>query len=136
MSPDLIVVLVTVLVVLGWVGGGLWLADRREARERRRRCAPQVADIEVDGGFSPSRPKASPGRPVRLRFRRAEDGDSSWDDVEFPYAWVREHLPEGGTATLDLAPLEPGEYAFFGAGRTMRGTLVVENGEPTTGSLR
>lgn len=29
-----------------------------------------------------------PGVPIRLRFRRTNDGESWWDDVEFPYGRV------------------------------------------------
>jgi plastocyanin domain-containing protein len=48
--------------------------------------------------------------------------------VEFPYARVLRELPEGKTVTVDVGPLEPGEYAFFSARGRMRGTLVIEDG--------
>lgn len=117
----------TIVAVVGWVGAYFWLADRREAREARARAGVQEASVLVNGGYHPARVVLKGGRPIRLRFTRTDDGESWWDDVEFPYARVLRELPEGETVTVDVGPLEPGEYAFFSARGRMRGTLVIED---------
>ena len=118
----------TIVVVVGWVGAYFWRADRREARDGRAGSGVQEADILVNGGYHPARVVLKSGSPIRLRFTRTKDGESWWDDVEFPYARVLRELPEGGTVTVNVGPLEPGEYAFFSGMGRMRGTLVIEDG--------
>lgn len=117
----------TILAAVGWVGAYFWLADRREALEDRAADRVQELSILVNGGYHPARVVLKEGSPIRLRFTRTADGESWWDDVELPYARVLRELPEGETITVDIGPLEPGEYAFFGAGGKMRGTLVIED---------
>ncbi|MDP2958252.1 MAG: cupredoxin domain-containing protein [Longimicrobiales bacterium] len=128
MATDMTALYATVLVAVGWVGAYFWLTDRREAREGRVGAGVQEANILVNGGYHPARVVLKRGSPIRLRFTRTEDGESWWDDVEFPYARVLRELAEGETVTVDVGPLEPGEYAFFSGKGRMRGTLVIEDG--------
>jgi len=126
---DLTVAYATTLIVVGWLGGYFWLADRKEGRESR---APvQEMDVLVNRGFHPARVVLTGGRPIRLHFTRVRDGESWWDDLEFPYGRVRREIPEGKTITVDLGVLDPGEYAFFGGEGAIRGTLVVEGERDT-----
>lgn len=119
--------LATVAVVAVWVTGYFWIADRREASAARR--PPQEVDVLVNGGCHPDRVVLRRGRPIRLRVSRTSDGESWWDDLEFPYARILREVPEGETITLDVAPLPAGEYAYFCGQGTMRGTLVVQDEE-------
>ncbi|GMV05242.1 MAG: hypothetical protein AMXMBFR53_15210 [Gemmatimonadota bacterium] len=127
MSSELFAILVTVLVPPLVVGVYFWRADRREARRRRDGWEWQEVDVRVNGGISPSRVSVREGQPIRLRFIRDDDGESWWDDIEFPYTRIRRELPEGESVTLELAPLRAGDYALFAALGTMRGTVQVED---------
>lgn len=127
MTTDMIAIYATVLVAVGWAAGYFWLADREEAREARAKDGEvQEVSVLVNGGYHPDRITLRRGRPIRLRFRRTNDGESWWDDLDFPYARVVRELPEGETVVVDVGPLEPGEYTFFSGLGTMRGTLVIE----------
>ena len=132
MSADMMLVLTVVLIPVTWVGAYFWIADARERRAAREAANVQEADIVVNGGYRPSRLVLAEGRPLRLRITRTSDGESWWDDLEFPYARVARALAQGDTVTVDVGPLEPGEYALFSALGTMRGTLVIE-GAPDGG---
>lgn len=128
MTADLIFALVVVVIPVIGVSAYFWRADREERRAPREPADVQVADILVNGGYQPARVVLASGRPLRLRFTRTHDGESWWDDLEFPYAGVLRELPEGETVTVDLGPLEPGEYTLFCGLGSMRGTLVIEKG--------
>lgn len=126
MSLEWITMLTTILIPPAVVAGFFWRADRREMRARRAARRWQDAVVRVNGGLHPDRVLVGEGEPIRLRFSRADDGESWWDDVEFPYARVIRELPEGETVILEIRPLTAGEYAIFAGMGTMRGTLVVE----------
>lgn len=127
MSTDWIIIYGTIVIPVVGVALFFWRADRRERREAQDGPSPQEVDVTVNGGLHPSRIVLRAGRPIRLRFTRTNDGESWWDDVEFPYVRVRRELQEGETVILDVGVLEKGEYAFFSALGTMRGALVVES---------
>ena len=124
---NIIVVSATAVIAVGWVAAYFWQSDRREAREERTRPEDvQEVSVVVNGGYHPERVALRRGRPIRLHVKRTHDGESWWDDLDFPYARVLRELPEGETVTVDIGPLEPGEYAFFSGMGKMRGTLVIE----------
>lgn len=127
MKADMIAVFGTAIVAIGWAPVYFWLTGRKEAREARG-IAGELQDVSVlvNGGYRPDRIALRRGRPIRLSFQRTYDGESWWDDLDFPYARVLRALPEGETVVVDVGPLEPGEYSFFSGLGTMRGTLVVE----------
>lgn len=129
MSPDLILTLAVILPPIAAVAAYMAWADVRERRAARVATPFENADILVNGAFRPARLVLAGGRPLRLRFTRAEDDESWWDDLEFPYVRIRRTLPEGETITVDIRPLAPGEYAFFCAEGSKRGTLVIADGE-------
>lgn len=136
MSMAWIIISGTIAIPVVGVALFFWRADRRERRETAAGPLPQEVDVTVNGGLHPSRIVVREGRPIRLRFTRTNDGESWWDDVEFPYVRVRRELQEGETVILDVGALEKGEYAFFSALGTMRGALVIEpplNEEPSKG---
>lgn len=128
MTADLWTVLVVVLAPIVAVGGYFWRAERRERARLRRAYRPTVGEILVNGSCSPARLVLPSEEPLRLLITRTDDGEPWWDDFEFPYRRVKRELPEGETVVVDLQPLGPGEYAYFCAQGTKRGTLVVEPG--------
>lgn len=128
MTSDLSVVLVAVVLPVVTVCAYFWRAGMQERRAAREAADIREAHILVNGGYHPSRIVLPGRRPLRLNFVRTRDGESWWDDLAFPYAGVRRELPEGGTVTLEVGPLEPGEYALFCGLGSMRGTLVIEDG--------
>lgn len=126
MLTDLQLALVVALVPVAVVALYFWRVERREHRLRREASPPQEAEILVNGAFQPSRVVLRPGRPSRLHFTRTNDGESWWDDLQFPYARILRELPEGERVSVDVRPLEVGEYTYFCGRGTKRGTLVIE----------
>jgi len=138
MPTDWIVIYGAIITPTLVVAVFFWRADRRERRGAQAGLRPQEVDVRVNGGFHPARVVLREGRPIQLRFTRTNDGESWWDDVEFPYGRLRRELQEGETVTLDVGALEEGEYAFFSALGTMRGALVIEprlSGEASKGGV-
>lgn len=129
MSTDWIVLYVTVLLALGWAALYFGRADWRDTREARARWERDRQNVNVllNGGYHPERIVLRRGRPIRLHITRTDEGESAWIDFEFPYAGIVRELPEGETVTIDVGPLESGEYALFADMGSMRGTLVVED---------
>lgn len=128
MSTDMMVVYTSILIPVGWAAVHFGLAARREVREERawRERNREVVDVVLNGGYHPERIVVHRGRPIRLNVTRTNDDVSGWIDFEFPYACILRDLPEDDTVTIDIEPLEPGEYTLFAASETVRGTLVVE----------
>jgi plastocyanin domain-containing protein len=127
MQTDLWVAIVVVLIPIVAVNAYFWRIERRDRRRARNLNPPQDAEILVNGACRPGRVVLRAGRPLRLHFSRTDDGEAWWDDLEFPYARIVRELPEGGRVTVDVRPLAVGEYTYFCAEGTKRGTLVIED---------
>lgn len=125
MFPDMIVVYLTVLAVVAWVGGVLLARRSKGGVGREDTGDPPGSECPRERGLPPFTRGVDHGTPDPSAFHPHERWENWWDDLDFPYARVLRELPEGETLTVDVGPLDPGEYAFFSGQGSMRGTLVV-----------
>ncbi len=84
----------------------------------------QEVTITVDGGYSPSRIRLKAGRPVRLTFHRL-DPSGCVAQVIVPDFRRSLDLPLNARTSLELPPMEPGEYPFHCGMAMVRGVLEV-----------
>ncbi|MCX5931493.1 MAG: cupredoxin domain-containing protein [Cyanobacteria bacterium] len=80
----------------------------------------QEITITVDGGYSPARIRLKAGRPVRLTIHRL-DPSSCVAQVIVPDFRRSVDLPLNGRTSLELPPMQPGEYPFHCGMAMVRG---------------
>jgi plastocyanin domain-containing protein len=84
----------------------------------------ESVDISVDNGvYHPARLRVAPGKPVSLRFLRSDESPCA-ETVIFPQLDISATLPLGKSVTVNLPPLEAGEYLFHCQMRMYRGVLL------------
>jgi plastocyanin domain-containing protein len=84
----------------------------------------QEITITVDGGYSPARIRLTAGRPVRLIFHRL-DPSGCVAQVIVPDFRRTLDLPLNARTSLELPPMQPGEYPFHCGMSMVRGVLEV-----------
>jgi len=92
----------------------------------------QEVRITVQGGYHPDTIVVQAGKPVRLRFYRAETADCSERLVFEPFG-IDVPLPAFENTTVEFTPSEAGEYRFRCGLNVLTGLLVVE---PATADRR
>lgn len=119
---DLLVILTgtALIALLAWFFFG-----ERKASRARLHDGVQEIDVTVKGGYSPDVITVTQGVPVRLTFTRQESGDCT-SKVVFPDFQLSRSLPQGQPVTIDLPPVEAGEYGFACGMNMVKGRLVVE----------
>src|SRR6185503_16445904 len=85
----------------------------------------QEARIVVRGGYEPAVVRVAAGHKTRLVFDRQETSGCS-EEVVFPDFGVRRFLPPFEQTTVELEPLEPGQYDFTCGMSMLHGKLIVE----------
>jgi len=81
--------------------------------------------IVVDSGiYQPTRIKVPSGQKTTLEFLR-KDGSPCAATVIFPDFEISKELPLNNSLTIDLPPMEPGEYAFHCPMKMYSGILIV-----------
>jgi len=84
----------------------------------------QEARVYIRGAYEPDTIIARAGRPLRLTFRREETASCS-ERVVFPAFGKSVMLPPFRNVTVDLGPVEAGEYEFTCQLGMLRGRLIV-----------
>ncbi|MFN3476028.1 MAG: cupredoxin domain-containing protein [Candidatus Methylomirabilales bacterium] len=119
------------LVTLGGFGAiafiiwFFWLWKKEGVRAALTSSGYQEALILVKGGYTPDVIVVERGRPVRLFFRREETAACS-EMVILGDFNKSAKLPTGETVSLELMPVQPGEYEFTCQMGMFRGKLIVE----------
>jgi plastocyanin domain-containing protein len=89
--------------------------------------ADETLEITVENGvYQPARLRVVPHKAVALRFLRRDESPCA-ETVIFPNLDISISLPLGRPATVQLPPLETGEYAFHCQMQMYRGVLKVED---------
>lgn len=112
---------VAVILVLWWFFGTAESTSAKVSPD----SGVQEIDIEVKGGYSPSRIVVRQGQPVRLKFRREEASECSEKVVLSDFGIVRD-LPAFETTTVEFTPEKTGEFTFTCGMNMLRGQLVVQ----------
>jgi plastocyanin domain-containing protein len=85
----------------------------------------QVAEVSITSkGFEPARVRASPGKPVILRFTR-KVAETCADAVDVQGDPVRHMLPMGAPVDVKVTAPASGELAFACPMNMYRGAVVV-----------
>jgi len=85
----------------------------------------QEARIVVRGGYQPSTVRVKAGQRVRLRFDRQETAGCS-EEIVFPDFGIKRFLPAHEETTIELQPLQPGQYDFTCGMSMLHGKLIAE----------
>ena len=120
---ELLVALAAIAGLGVMAGAGAFVRGHR----RWARSAPdgaQESSIVVRERYRPSVIVARCGVPLRLRFTRDEDAPCS-ERVIFPDFGVSRCLPAHRTTTVELTPVNEGEFLFTCALGMYQGTLIV-----------
>ncbi|MFV1986897.1 MAG: cupredoxin domain-containing protein [Gemmatimonadota bacterium] len=124
MATDVILVNVAALATIAWIVWYFWLSESSEAIAVVSDEGVQEVYVRVRGGYDPDMIVVSPGRPTRLHFNRQETAACS-EMVLFPDLDISRRLPTDETVTIEIDPLQPGEYEFACQMGMLRGKLVV-----------
>ncbi len=126
-TPDLIVIITTVLVSAGL----LWFffGPRRPAEHTQRdgEGHTQQVTVVVRGGYTPDRIEAVAGVPLQITFDRQETGDCT-SRVVFPELGITRSLPANARTVVEIQPDEVGEFHFSCAMNMVHGSLNVTPG--------
>jgi plastocyanin domain-containing protein len=128
MSLSQLLVTASGLAAIAWVNWYFLIAKRKTAPASSASSGPQVAVIEVNGGYDPDRILVQAGRPVRLEFHRVDTGSCS-EEVVLGDFGIRAFLPTGRTTPVEFTPMNPGTYEFTCGMGMLRGNLVVTSGQ-------
>lgn len=119
--------LLVTLLGLGLMGFVAWFffgAPHRVGAATSSAAGVQQVDIQVKGGYSPDVIEVQRGRPVQLRFYRAEESSCS-EELVMPDFNVRRELPAYQTTTVELLPQQAGHFEFTCGMHMLRGRLIV-----------
>ncbi|WP_045689925.1 cupredoxin domain-containing protein [Hymenobacter sp. AT01-02] len=112
------------LLLIGLVVWYFFFTHQTSAQAVAADGGVQAIDIQVQGGYSPAVVEVEHGRPVQLRFHRAEDNSCS-EELLLPDFRIRRELSAFQTTTIELTPAQPGTYEFTCGMHMLRGRLVV-----------
>ena len=124
MSIDVIAVELAVAASIAWVVWFFWLSEKKAVRAAVAGGVQEVR-VRVKGGYDPDVIVVESGRPVKLHFNRQETAACS-EMVVFPDFGVSRQLPAGEVVTIELTPVQPGEYDFACQMGMLRGKLIAE----------
>ena len=122
--------LADLLVLVGsagflWAFYGWFFWSKRDARVTAGTSAGfQEVEIVVKGGYTPAHVVVTHGKPVRLVFRREEDGACT-DQVLIPGLRINRALPAHRTTAVEFTPAEPGDYDFHCGMNMVHGRITV-----------
>ncbi|XXF75174.1 cupredoxin domain-containing protein [Myxococcaceae bacterium GXIMD 01537] len=85
----------------------------------------QVAHLEVQGGYSPSRLVLKKGVPVRLEVLRKDSSECS-RELRIPEFGIAQELAPLKKTVVTFTPTKAGTFSFSCGMDMLRGTLVVE----------
>lgn len=110
--------LALIALIVWW----FWLYRPAEAA-----LADEAVEITVENGvYQPARLRVAPQTAVTLRFLRKDESPCA-ETVIFPDLDISTSLPVGKPTTVQLPPLEPGEYAFHCQMQMYRGVVKVDS---------
>lgn len=125
MTPDQILVTLGGLAAIGLIAWFFWLKRTAGVRASVVSDGYQEQMILVKGGYTPDTIRVSPGRPVRLLFRREETAACS-EQVVLADFGKSAALPTGQVVPVEFLPTEPGSHAFTCQMGMLRGEIIVE----------
>ena len=125
MTSDRWIVLVSGLLLIGFIVWFFWLKRAKGVRAAETSGGYQEVMVLVKGGYTPDTIVVRHGKPVRLNFRREETASCS-DKVVFADFRKTADLPTGQVVAVELLPKEPGEHVFSCPMGMFKGRLVVE----------
>ena len=113
------------VAVIAWVNWYFFVAGRgAPAAIATAPTGPQEVPIVVDGGYAPASVAVQSGRPVRLLFKRRDNG-SCTEEVVLPEFGIRRFLPTGKVTAVEFTPRRKGTFAFTCGMGMIRGKLIV-----------
>lgn len=86
----------------------------------------QEINVTVKGGYDPAIIELSTNIPIKIHFNRQEASDCS-TRVIFPNLGISKMLGAFETTTIELPPLDTGEYEFTCAMSMLKGKLIVSS---------
>jgi plastocyanin domain-containing protein len=109
-----------IVLVLWYFFGG------REAAATVSAAGVQEVKITVRGGYSPDVVVVKRGVPVRIAFYRDETSSCS-EQVVFAEFGIARDLPAFESTTIEITPMQAGEFTFTCGKNLMHGKLIVES---------
>lgn len=117
-----IIALVCILLVVG----GIYLLTQIQTVDVASYDGAPVYEIEIkDHKFTPERITAKAGEKFKLLIHNRDATPEEFESDDFRREKI---IPGNSSATIFVAPLEPGEYHFFGEFNldTANGYLTIE----------
>lgn len=120
-----IIGIILILAVLLLAGLWFWYMNKRSGVSAKEINGIQVFDIIVKGVYNPAIIEANLGKPIKINFNRQES-DSCSQFVSFPDFKIRKELPENEIVTIELNPVNKGEFKFICDMGMYQGKLIIK----------
>ena len=124
MPSNKLLVLLSGLLVIGWIIWYFFLARRKSVQASAGARGVQEVTITVQGGYEPSEVRVRAGQPVRIVFDRRETNPCSEEVVLSDFA-IRRFLPPNQRTVIEFTPTAPGTHEFFCGMGMLHGKVIV-----------
>ena len=125
MDTTEIIVLVSGVLLVGFVVWFFFLSERERGRAESDAAGVQRIKVTVKGGYTPDVIVLKKGVPAELSFYRDEVSSCS-EEVVLPDFGLSRRLPAFETTTVRLTPERAGEFTITCGMSMLHGKLVVE----------
>lgn len=112
------------LAAIGWIIWYFWFWHSKPIDTKTSIEGIQEVDVIVKGGYQPSTIVAKTGQLIRLNFTRNE-ATTCGEEVLLPDFGKRAYLPENKTITIEVLPVNPGQYEITCGMHMYQGKLLV-----------
>jgi len=119
-----LLVLLSGLLVIGWIIWYFFLARRASVQASAGSGGVQEVTITVQGGYEPSEVRVRAGQRVRIVFDRRETNPCSEEVVLSDFA-IRRFLPPNRRTAIEFTPTEPGTHEFVCGMGMLHGKVIV-----------
>ncbi|KXT78210.1 cupredoxin domain-containing protein [Streptococcus sp. DD13] len=120
-----LIVSIICLAIIAFIWWWFFGHHEEDGKRAQRRSGYQEIEVEVMGGYSPSRIILKKDVPARIVFHR-KDPSSCLDQIVFPDFGVHADLPLNDRYVVEITPKESGTYGFACGMNMMHGQLIVE----------
>lgn len=127
MTPDKIIVTIIGLVGIGFT---YWFFLGKREKEvvvsdsAVDSTGSLQVDIVVEGGYTPEVISIPKGKTTKINFTRT-DPSSCLEEVVLGYFKIRKYLPLNQKVTIELTPLQTGEFAYACGMNMYHGKIMV-----------
>ncbi len=119
MTPDKILVIIGGFLTIGIIAWYFF------GKKEETVLADENIDIEVSGGYKPSKIQLKKGQKTTLSFLRT-DSNSCLEDVVLPDFKIKKFLPLNKEVSIEIKPEKTGEFEISCGMNMFHGKIIVK----------